>query len=122
MITQITDLPSNMVGFRASGEVTKEDYNPVLKTVEELVERTGRLNFLLYLDTSPANFTIGAWMKDMLLGVKNLTKWNRAALISDSEGVIAFTDAFSKVAPGEFRGFKKSEYDEAVRWTSEETN
>ena len=71
MITQINDLPTNMVGFRASGEVTKEDFEPVLKQVEELVERTDKLNYLLVLDTSPKDFTAGAWLQDGLLGIKN---------------------------------------------------
>lgn len=119
MIKQITDLPQNMVGFRAQGEVTKDDFDIVQVQVTELVERTGQLNYLLFLDTSPKEFTFGAWLQDALLGIKNITKWNRAAIVTDIDGVIAFTDGFSKVMPGEFRGFKKAEYDEAVKWVSE---
>ena len=119
MIQQITDLPENMVGFRASGEVTKDDFDIVLKKVEEIVEKTGKLNYLLYLETSPANFTIGAWMKDGLLGVQNITKWNRAAIVSDSEIVKKFTDVFSDIMPGEFRGFEMDDLQNAIDWTSE---
>lgn len=118
MITQIPDLPKNMVGFRSEGEVTKDDFDVVQKQVAELVEKTGQLNYLLFLDNSPKDFTLGAWMQDALLGIKNITKWNRAAIVTDIEGVIAFTDAFSKVMPGEFKGYKKSEYYEAVQWVS----
>lgn len=119
MIQQITDLPENMVGFRASGEVTKDDFDIVLQKVEEIVEKTGKLNYLLYLETSPANFTIGAWVKDGLLGVQNLTKWNRAAIVSDSEMVEKFTDVFSDIMPGEFRGFEMDDLQHAIDWTSE---
>lgn len=119
MITQIADLPQNMVGFRSEGEVTKEDFEMVQAKVASLVEKTGKLNYMLFLDNSPKDFTFGAWMQDALLGIKNITKWNRAAIVTDIEGVIAFTDAFSKVMPGEFRGYKKAEYDEAVQWVSE---
>ncbi|WP_318642274.1 SpoIIAA family protein [Flavobacterium ardleyense] len=119
MIQQITDLPENMVGFRASGEVIKDDFDIVLQKVEEIVEKTGKLNYLLYLETSPANFTIGAWVKDGLLGVQNLTKWNRAAIVSDSEIVKKFTDVFSDIMPGEFRGFEMDDLQHAIDWTSE---
>lgn len=119
MITQITDLPQNMVGFRSEGEVTKEDFEMVQAKVASLVEKTGKLNYLLFLDNSPKDFTFGAWLQDALLGIKNITKWNRAAIVTDIDGVITFTDAFSKVMPGEFRGYKKSEYDKAVAWVSE---
>ncbi len=119
MIQQITDLPENMVGFRASGEVIKDDFDIVLQKVEEIVIKTGKLNYLLYLETSPANFTIGAWVKDGLLGVQNLTKWNRAAIVSDSEIVKKFTDVFSDIMPGEFRGFEMDDLQHAIDWTSE---
>jgi len=121
MIQKISNVPDNMVAFRASGEVTKEDFENVFPEVEALVERTGKLNYLLELETSPADFTMGAWLQDALLGIKNITKWNRAAIVSDSEGVRNFTDAFSKVMPGEFRGFPISELEHAIDWVSEKT-
>ena len=121
MITQISGLPSNMVGFRSSGEVTKEDFEIVKKEVAVLVEKTGKLNYLLFLDNSPKDFTMGAWLQDALLGINNITKWNRAAIVSDSDTVIKFTDTFSKVMPGEYRGFRKEEYDVAVDWVSGRT-
>jgi len=119
MIQQIPDLPLNMVGFRASGEVTKDDFEIVKDKVSELVANTGKLNYLLYLHNSPSDFTIGAWLQDALLGIQNITKWNRAAIISDSETVDNFTTVFSKIMPGEFKVFPKAEYDKAVDWTSE---
>ncbi len=122
MITPIANLPPNMVGFRASGQVTKDDFKPVIQQVEALVEKTDKLNYLLVLDTSPKDFTAGAWLEDGLLGIKNLTKWNRAAIVTDSEEVIQFTDVFSKLMPGEFRGFHKDELQNAIDWTSEKTN
>ena len=121
MITKINDVPSNMVAFRSSGEVTKDDFDNVFPEVEALVEKTGKLNYLLQLDNSPSDFTAGAWLQDALLGIKNITKWNRAAIVTDSETVIKFTDAFSKVMPGEFRGFPKEELEHAIDWVSEKT-
>lgn len=118
MIVQIPDLPDNMAGFRADGEVTKDDFEVVKHQVASLVEKTGQLNYLLFLDNSPADFTFGAWMQDALLGINHITKWNRAAIISDSEAVINFTAVFSKVMPGEFRGYHKGDYQKAVDWVS----
>jgi len=122
MIEKIKDLPPNMVGFRTSGEVTKEDYDLVHREVEKEVGRTGQLNYLMYLDNSPADFTLGAWLMDAWLGIKNIAKWNRAAIVSDSDTVVKFTDFFSKVIPGEFRGFHKSDMPKAVDWVSEKIN
>ena len=121
MIEQIKDLPANMVGFRSTGEVVKEDFEMVTEKVKELVDITGRLNYLLFIDNELSEFSAGAWLQDALLGIKNLTNWNRAAIVSDSEAVKKFTAAFSIVMPGEFKGFSKSDYNSAVEWTSEKT-
>lgn len=122
MIQHIPDLPPNMVGFRSSGEVTKDDFEIVQQKVSELVEQTDKLNYLLYLDNSPADFTIGAWFQDALLGIKNIAKWNRASIISDSETVDNFTKVFSALMPGEFKVFPKADYQTAINWTSEKIN
>lgn len=119
MIEQIKNLPENMVGFLASGEVSKDDFDIVHKKVGQLVDKTGKLNYMLFLDTPPSEFSIGAWWEDALLGIKNITKWNRAAIISDSETVDKFTAAFSKVMPGEFKVFQKNDLERAIDWTSE---
>ena len=119
MIEQIHNLPDNMVGFRSSGEVTQDDFKLVKTKVSEFVEKTGKLNYLLFLDNSPADFTFGAWVQDALLGIKNITKWNRAAIISDSETVDKFTSFFSKIMPGEFKVFHKNDLERAIDWTSE---
>ncbi|WP_348825071.1 STAS/SEC14 domain-containing protein [Flavobacterium aestuarii] len=122
MIHLIENAPSNVAAFRAEGEVTKEDYqNIVIPEVNRVISSIGHINFLLYLDTQVENFTTGAWVQDALLGLKNLSKWNRAAIVTDSDTAITFTNGFSYFVPGEFKGFKKELYDEALTWVSEET-
>ncbi|UYQ91282.1 STAS/SEC14 domain-containing protein [Chitinophaga horti] len=121
MISQLSNVPSNIVAFRASGEVTKEDFETdVLPAVQELVKRTGKLNYLMVIDTDIKNFTGGAWVQDALLGIKQLTKWHRAAILTDSENINKFTDAFSYLVPGEFKGFRTNELEAAVLWVSAE--
>jgi hypothetical protein len=123
MIEQIENLPSNMVGFRATATVTKEDFEQqVMPRVEALVAQTGKLNYMLVLDTNVADFTAGAWMQDALLGLKNLTKWNRAAIVTDDTAIHNFTTVFSALMPGEFKGFKKIDMDIAVNWVSEKSD
>lgn len=122
MIQLENNAPSNVAAFRAIGEVTKEDYeNVVIPEVERVISSIGHINFLLFLDTEIENFTVGAWVQDALLGLKNIAKWNRAAIVTDSETAITFTNGFSYFVPGEFKGFKKDQYNEAITWVSEET-
>lgn len=119
MITQIQNLPANMVGFKASQEVTEEDFTThVMPKVKELVSKTDKLNYMLVLDTSIKNFTAGAWFKDAVMGVKHLTKWNRAAIVSDVQAVKTFTDVFSVLMPGEFKVFEHKDEQQAIDWVS----
>lgn len=123
MIEQIKNLPENMVGFRALAMVTKEDFeNIIVPEVEKIVAKTGKLNYMLVLDTNVKDFTAGAWMQDALLGLKNLTRWNRAAIVTDDVAIHQFTNVFSALMPGEFKGFKKIDMDLAVAWVSEKTD
>ncbi len=120
MIETLKNVPENLAAFRASGEVKEDDFkNTVLPEVKKMVEKTGKLNYLLLLDTDIKNFSAGAWLQDALLGIQNLTKWNRTAIVTDTESIIKFTDAFSIAMPGEFKGFKKSELQQAIDWASE---
>jgi len=119
MISHLIDLPSTMVGFKASGEVTCEDFqNVVMPAVQAAINRNGTLNYLLVLNTELGEFTSGAWLQDVIMGAKHFLKWNRAAIVSDVKGIRVFTDLFSKVMPGEFKGFQKSEMQQAIDWCS----
>lgn len=116
MIQRI-DAPANVAAFRAIGEVTADDYKNILvPAVTELVNKIEEINFLFLIDTEIKNFTAAAWMEDALMGIKNIGKWNRAAIVTDSDRVISFTKAFSYLVPGEFRGYKKNAYHEALKW------
>ena len=116
MIQQI-DAPQNVVAFRATGEVTQDDYkNVIFPAVENLVKRIDEINFLFLIDTDLENFTTAAWMQDGWLGLKNLAKWNRSAIVTDSEKAISFTNGFSYMVPGEFKGFRKEAFNEAMNW------
>lgn len=117
MIRQLKEIPDNVVAFEATGEVTKEDFTDIVfPAVEEAVKKYEELNYLLLLNTELKNFTAAAWMQDALLGLKNLSKWRRVAIVTNEEAIRQFTDVFSVLVPGEFRGFEKARLQEAIRW------
>lgn len=117
MITIIQDAPDNVAAFRASGKVTKDDFETMLMPhVKAKVDEFDELNYLFHLDTDLEDFTTGAWFQDVLLGLKNITKWNRCAIITDKEGVHKFTDMFGKVMPGEYKAFTTAQLAVAAKW------
>jgi len=114
---QIIESPYNVAAFKATGEVTAEDYKTVLvPAVTQLVKNIDEINFLFLIDTEIKNFTANAWLEDAMVGLKNLGKWNRAAIVTDNENAISFTNGFSYIVPGEFRGYTKDQFQEALNW------
>jgi len=107
----------NAAAFRARGPMTAEDYfNVLVPAVTSLAERINEINFLLVMDTEIKSFASAHWMEDAILGLKNLGRWNRAALVTDSDAAISFTNALTDLVPGQFKGFKKEAFEEAMLW------
>jgi len=119
MLTKIENLPDYVLGVRAAGEVDKNDLdNVLLPGLQALSDQYDEIYYLLLLETPVQNFTAGAWWKDLLAGIKHLSKWKKMAIVTDQKAVEKFTDLFSYVTPGEAKGFELSELDEAIRWVS----
>jgi len=119
MLQLINDLPENVLGIKATGEVTADDLSTVLlPALEKQVELFDEINYLLVLETSVKNFSSGAWLEDMQAGIKHFTKWNKIAVVTDEPAVETFTDMFTIAVPGKSKGFKHAELSEAKAWVS----
>ncbi|WP_442588736.1 STAS/SEC14 domain-containing protein [Pedobacter sp. AW31-3R] len=119
MLLPIENLPDHVFGVQAIGEVTEVDLKHVLLPgLAALVEKYGEIYYLLLLDTKVENFTAGAWIQDMIAGIKHLTQWEKMAIVTDQKAVERFTDLFSYVTPGEAKGFSIAELNEAIAWVS----
>ncbi|MBB5437960.1 hypothetical protein HDC92_001634 [Pedobacter sp. AK017] len=119
MLTIIPDLPDHIFGLRASGEVTKDDLQQVLLPgLEKLSEQYKEIYYLLVLETDVRNFTAGAWVQDLIAGIKHLTEWKKMAIVTDQKAVEKFTDIFSYLSPGEAKGYKLTELPIAIGWLS----
>jgi len=123
MIKQLMHVPPHVVAFEATGDVTKDDFiNTVHPAVQKAIKETDELNYLLVLKTDIANFTAGAWWQDAVLGIKHLSKWRRAAIVTDNKNIQTFTTIFSALMPGEFKGFDHEKLQEAIDWIAVHDN
>lgn len=123
MIYHLHNLPSNIVGFNAIGKITEKDFSEiVLPKVKALIDKKEQLNYLLVHETTTINFTIDSWMADAMMGIKNVTKWNRVAIVSNGEAIRNFTNFFSNFRPAEFKGFEHKDMQKAIDWVAEKTN
>lgn len=120
MLELLRDLPVNTVGVRATGKVTKQEYEQVLMPALDAVSKKfDKINLLLLLETDISHFTPGAWMNDLIVGLKHFTKWHRVAIVTEQKGVQKFTDIFSHFVPGQYKGFSIAELGLAKHWVTD---
>jgi len=119
MIDQIADIPPHVAAFRASGVVSKKDYEEVVvPRIEEVLKQHGHIHFLLELQTDVGNFTMNAWWQDLMVGLKHFSNWRRMAIVSDQKWVNEISSALSIVLPGKTKGFSREKLDAAKAWVS----
>jgi len=119
MIKNITTGYQNLVAFEFQGEVSKADFDSVIMpAVNDLVENYDELNLVYYINTELKNFDVGAWWQDAMLGLKNITKWHKAAIVTENSAVQKFTELFGIIMPGSFKAFDKEQLQEAIDWAA----
>jgi len=117
MLAEITGLPDQVFGVRATGEVTSEDIKDVLLPgLKRTADKFDEIRYLLVLETDVKNFTAGAWVQDAKAGLQNFTKWKKIAVVTAEKGVEWFTDIFTVATPGSSKGFKPDEIEAAKAW------
>ena len=117
MLTKLGDVPSHVAAFTATGEVTKEDYDNVLvPELERIDQQHGHIHYLMIMETPVKNFSLGAWMQDILQGLKHFRGWKKIAIVTDEKGVEKFSDLFTSFIPGETKGFSLAQTEAAKKW------
>lgn len=86
MIEQLHDMPSNTIGFRTSGKLSREDYRDVLEPVLSAAADSGEIRMLFEL-TDFDGLQPGAWFDDVKtglgLGFGHHSAWKRSAIVTD---------------------------------------
>lgn len=120
MIEVIHGLPAHVTAFRATGIVTRNDYQKIINPlVKSVVTAFGKVNYMLVLATPLKNYTAGAWIEDGLLGLRYFTKWKKLAIVTEKDEIKSFTDTFGKLIPPLTKGFKMEDISLAKQWISD---
>jgi hypothetical protein len=117
MLELIPDLPDNVLGIRAKGKVTADDYQSVLvPAVESRLGQFRKLRLLYVLGDEFDEFTGSAAWEDAKIGMRHFTSFERIAVVTDVDWVARMVKAFGFVLPGEVRIFDNDDFDDARAW------
>jgi hypothetical protein len=120
MLERISDLPEHVLGVTAHGEVSAEDYRNVLvPAVEASLAKQRRVRLLYVLAGDFKGFTAGATWEDAKVGMKHLTAFQRAAVVTNVEKIRGVVKAVGFALPGEVRVYSLEELAAARAWVSE---
>ncbi len=121
MIERIEDVPAGIVGLRASGKLTKDDYRDVLEPALKEATDSGKARVLFVLPDFDG-LEPGAWIEDVKTGVRteitNRSAWKKLAFVSGVEWVSKSTRMFTWAMPGELRVFEMDELEQAKSWVA----
>jgi hypothetical protein len=119
MFELMKSLPKNILGVRASGTLTSEDYSTVLEPAfEELHKKGQKVACLAVFDETYDGFTPGAMWSDFQLGVHYMNQITKGAVVTNSEWVKKLTNFASPIIPMPLKVFTSNEYDAAIDWLS----
>ena len=62
------------------------DYHIIINPlVKNIAAEFGKISYLLVLNTSLKNYTMGAWIQDALLGLRYFSKWKKLAIVTEKD-------------------------------------
>ncbi len=121
MIERLEDMPAGTIGLRASGKLSREDYQQVLEPALREGVESGEMRLVFEMPGFDG-LEPGAMIEDVETGlrawVREHSAWKRFAFVTDVEWLAKSMRAFAWLAPGEVRVFSLGELDAAREWVS----
>jgi hypothetical protein len=104
MVERIEDMPAGVIGVRASGKLTKEDYTDGLEPALKEAMDSGEARVVFVL-TDFTGLELGASFEDIKTGLgvefAHRTDWRRLAVVTDVDWVARAMRMFAWAMPGE---------------------
>jgi hypothetical protein len=116
MLENAAGLPDGMVGVKATGKVTREDYEKVFVPLLDEARREGRRLRFLYELGENAGFTAGAAWEDARLGLASLRLFDGCAVVTDTSWIREATQLAGMLMPCPVRAFETSAREAAIAW------
>ena len=118
MIAIMEQSEGPLVAVRCSGELTAEDYTEVwVPACEKAIEEHGKVRVLFYMDESFEGWEAAVVWEDTKFGLKNLTHFEKIALVGGAKWMSKLSDLLGNLIPGlTVKSFQTGQLEEAFVW------
>lgn len=118
-ITALPDLPTGVLGFRASGVVEASDYESVLDpALDATIDSGDKINLVYVLGDDLERYSLGALWQDGKLEGKPSRVWGRIALVTNHSVIGEAIHLVSFAFPCDLKLFRLDEEDAAIKWAA----
>ena len=110
-------LPDDTIGISVRGVIDAGDYaETIVPAIEAKLARHDKIKMLYGIGPEFEAFTAGALWSDTRLGVTNLTRFSKVAVVTDIAWMRGALRIFAPLVPAEVHVFRDAELDEAKAW------
>jgi hypothetical protein len=121
MITQIENLPNNVIGLIYGQNITAHDYETVVfPVIKNATKDQKKIRIIFQLNNDFDHMSMKAMVDDAFVGLEYFNKWERIAIVSDNKGINNIIKAMRFLLPGDVMIFPLSEFDSAKEWISKD--
>jgi hypothetical protein len=122
MVERIDDMPAGVIGLRASGKLTKDDYTGALEPALKEAMDSGEARVVFVL-TDFEGLELDATFEDIKTGLgvelAHRKDWKRLAVVTDVDWVARAMRMFAWAMPGELSVYDDlGKLDEAKTWAA----
>jgi hypothetical protein len=116
---QRIDAPDTVLAVKAVGKIETSDYDTVLEpAVEAMIAEHGKVRFVYVLGEEFDAYTAGASWEDAKLGISHASKWERIAVVTDTDALRHVVDVLGWLIPGEVKTFRLDAQARAIEWAA----
>jgi len=117
MIEIIDDLPGNVVGFEAVGEVSAADYREILDpAISAALAHYDTIRVLYVLGDRFTGYTGPAMWDDAVEGTEHWRHWERIGVVTDTSWVRHTVHAFAWMMPARIKVYDTGQLPDAIEW------
>lgn len=117
MLEKLEDLPAGIIGLKAVGKVTREDYENVFEPLLDDARREGgRIRLLYELGKEFDRYTPSAAWEDAKLGLHSMRIFDGCAIVTDVAWIREATRLVGFILPCPVHVFSNEEREKAIKW------
>jgi len=117
MVQILSESKGNILGIRATGRLTDQDYEEVLiPSLETIIKEHGMARLLCYMDENFSGLEMGAMWDDAKFFLKHKNDFEKMAIVGGRRWIEVMMELFAHFMPGDSKTFTGEQLQEAWDW------